>query len=154
MPIHVLQLGPYPPPEGGVTRNMIAIRNELLAQGNRCSIIATSKSNRVEDEPDVYHPGSALEMLRLLAIFDYDGTHLQNGADVTILVRLRAFVCSVVGRKTSVLTLHSGAYPLADAAIHASSASIRGRIFRLFSHMSAVNEPIAKVFHRYGLTDG
>ena len=40
MAMHVLQLGPYPPPEGGISRNMLAIRDELLKRGDRCTIIA------------------------------------------------------------------------------------------------------------------
>src|SRR5688572_23727737 len=114
MAIHVLQLGPYPPPEGGVTRNMIAIRNELQAQGNRCSIIVTSQSSRVENQKDVYHPGSILEMLRLLWSLDYDVLHLHMGGDVTKRLLALAFVCSLFGRKRSILTLHSGAYPMTD----------------------------------------
>jgi len=149
---HVLQLGPYPPPEGGVTRNMVAIRDEMLAQGNRCSIIATSQSSRIGDEPDVYHPQSAFKLIKLLMSLDYDILHMHIGGDITKRLLSLAFACSLFGRKRSILTLHSGAYPLTDAAKHASSKSVRGRIFRLFSHIIAVNEPIANVFYRYGLT--
>jgi glycosyltransferase involved in cell wall biosynthesis len=151
MALHVLQLGPYPPPEGGITRNMLAIRRTLLEQGNRCSIIATSKSTRVEDEPYVYHPGSVMDLVKLLATIDYDVLHLHIGGKVSKRVVGLALLCALFGSKKSILTLHSGAYPLTDEAKHASRMSIRGRIFQRFSHIIAVNEPIADVFRRYGL---
>lgn len=152
MPLHVLQLGPYPPPEGGITRNMLAIRQKLLEQGNRCSIIATSKSTRVEDEPYVYHPGSMLELIKLLATIDYDVLHLHIGGKVCKRVLGLTLICALFGSRKSILTLHSGSYPQTEEAKHASRTSIRGRIFKRFSHIIAVNEPIADVFRRYGLS--
>ena len=110
MPLHVLQLGPVPPPEGGISRNMLAIREELRAAGHRCSIIATSKSTAESNEPDVYHPRSKTALIGLLRKLDYDVLHLHIGGEVTKRVLALAFACTIFGGKRTVLTLHSGGY--------------------------------------------
>ncbi len=152
MPLHILQLGPYPPPEGGISRNMLAIRDDLLARGHSCSIIATSKSSRLSKKADVYHPRSTIALLRLLSSLKHDVLHLHIGGDVNMRVLALAAACSFYGRDKSVLTLHSGEYPLTEEARTASPNSIRGRIFRRFSRIIAVNEAIADVFRRSGVS--
>src|SRR5438445_1769943 len=116
MPLHVLQLGPYPPPEGGISRNMLSIRDELLGNGHRCSIIATSRSSSVIDEPDVYQPGSPMALIRLLRKLQFDVLHLHIGGDVTTRVLMLALICSIFGRGRSVLTVHSGGFATGDEA--------------------------------------
>ena len=150
--LHILQLGPYPPPEGGISRNMLAIRDEIRARGHKCSIIATSKSSRIENEPDVYHPGSAFALIKLLTTLKFDVLHLHIGGDVSLRVLTLAFAASAFGRNKSVLTLHSGEYPQTREGLMARPGSIRGLIFRRFSRIVAVNEPIADVFRCYGVT--
>ena len=152
MPLHVLQLGPYPPPEGGISRNMLVIRDELLAQGHRCSIIATSRSSTVIDEPNVYHPRSPLALIALLRKLKFDVLHLHIGGDVTTRVLGLAFACSIFGRGGSVLTLHSGGFAVSADAETARQASLAGRVFRLFSRVIAVNAKLADVFKRFGAT--
>ena len=151
MVMHVLQLGPYPPPEGGISRNMLAIREELLAAGHQCSIIATSQTSDPVDEPGVYHPRSPVALLRLLARLEFDILHLHIGGKVTARVLSLAFACTFFAKGKSVLTLHSGAYPMSEAAQNASPTSIRGFILRRFRRLIAVNEQIADVFRRYGV---
>ena len=151
MALHILQLGPYPPPEGGISRNMLAIRAETQARGNECSIIATSKSSRVVSETGVYHPRSAFALIKLLASIKFDVLHLHIGGDVRARVLVLACAAAILGRKKSVLTLHSGGYPLTGAARGATPLSIRGFIFKRFSRIIAVSEAIADVFRRYGV---
>lgn len=153
MPLHVLQLGPYPPPEGGISRNMLAIRDELIASGHRCSIIATTKSNRTDDEPNVYHPRSAFEFFKLLKTIKFDALHLHIGGDVRGRVMMLAAAAAAFGGKRSVLTLHSGAFPQTKEGLNAKSRSVRGFIFRRFVLIIAVNEAIANVFRRYGVSE-
>ena len=148
---HVLQLGPYPPPEGGISRNMLAIRYGLLAAGHRCSIIATSRSSRITHEPDVYHPRSPFALLRLLKSLKFDVLHLHIGGDVTPRVLALAFVCSVFGRSRCILTLHSGGFAVSDEANDAQSLSLSGIVFRRFSRIIAVNEKLADIFQRFGV---
>ncbi|MEO6655398.1 MAG: glycosyltransferase family 4 protein [Pyrinomonadaceae bacterium] len=152
MALHTLQLGPYPPPEGGISRNMLAIREQLLARGHMCSIIATSKSSRVVAEPGVYHPHSAFELIQLLVTIKFDVLHLHIGGDISPRVLALACITAIFGRNKSVLTLHSGGYPLTGAAMNASPRSIRGFIFKRFSRIIAVSGQIADVFRRYGVS--
>ena len=149
--MYVLQLGPYPPPEGGISRNMLAIRDELLRRGDKCTIIATSQCTNPVDEPNVYHPRSAVALLRLLSKLKFDILHLHIGGEVTARVLALAFACTFFAKGKSVLTLHSGAYPQSEEARNASPSSIRGTILRRFRRLIAVNEPIADVFRRYGI---
>ena len=150
MPLHIVQLGPYPPPEGGISRNMLAIRDEALKRRHRCSIIATAQSGNAGGGPNVHHPRSALALIRLLALLKYDVLHLHVGGDVTARVLALASACAFFGRQKNVLSLHSGAYPLTDEAKNASQNSVRGLIFRRFARLIAVNDAIADVFRRYG----
>ncbi len=153
MPLRILQLGPYPPPEGGITHNILAVRDEVRLRGHQCSIIATSRSGEVKREPDVFHPRSAPALVRLLATLEYDILHLHIGGDVTKRVLTLAAACSTFARNKNVLTLHSGGYPETFEAKNASVRSIRGSIFRGFSQLIAVNDAIADVFRRSGVSD-
>ncbi|HEY2846683.1 MAG TPA: glycosyltransferase family 4 protein, partial [Pyrinomonadaceae bacterium] len=153
MSIHVLQLGPYPPPEGGITRNMLAIRERLLMRGDRCSIVATSKSSRIVDEPNVYHPRSATELISLIRKIDHDILHLHVGGDITRRV-LSLMLASATFGARPVLSFHSGGYPKTSEAIRAKANSARGRIFRQFSRIIAVNDELADMFVRYGVPTG
>lgn len=153
MPLHILQLGPYPPPEGGITRNIIAIRDMLRERGHRCSIVATSRSARVDDEPDVHHPRSALALIRALRSLEYDILHLHIGGDVTRRVLALAFACTLLARGKCLLTLHSGGYPTSKEATAASPGSTRGRVFQRFDKVIGVSNDLADVFRAYGVSD-
>lgn len=153
MAMHVLQLGPYPPPVGGVSRNMLAIRDELVRAGHRCSIIATTKNAETKVETDVFHPGSALGLIKQIRAMEFDVLHLHVGGDLNLRVFGLALACSVFGGKKTVLTVHSGAYPQSKAAMSAKPSSFEGMVFRRSSRLIAVNEPIADVFRRYGVAD-
>ncbi len=151
MALHILQLGPYPPPEGGISRNMLAIRNELLERGDKCSIIATSRSSRVVSEADVYHPRSGLGLIKLLASMRFDVLHLHIGGDVDTRVLLLISTAAVFGRGKCIMTLHSGAYPLTEHGVSSKPGSIRSLIFRRFDRIIAINEQLADVFRRCGV---
>src|ERR1041384_8129617 len=110
----ILQLGPYPPPHGGVSRNMTAIREELLVSGHGCSIIATSRSTRIESDPDVYHPNTALGLIKLLATLDFDVLHIHIGGDIPPRVQALMLCCALFAGGKSVVTLHSGGYVVSE----------------------------------------
>jgi glycogen(starch) synthase len=150
MPMHILQLGPYPPPEGGITRNMLAIRERLVARGDRCSIIVTSRSTHIREEADVYHTRSAIELITLLRKIDHDILHLHVGGDVTRRV-LSLMIAAATFGKRPVLSFHSGGYPKTAEAQKARPTSARGKIFRRFDRIVAVNGELADVFRRYGV---
>lgn len=149
--MRVLQLGPYPPPHGGVSRNMTAIRAELLSSGHQCSIIATSRSTRIVEEPGVSHPRTPFQLLKSLATLKYDVLHLHIGGEIPARVLALMLFCGVFGRGRSVLTLHSGGYPFSKEGMAASGNSVRGFIFRRFSRVIGVNRSMAEMFERYGV---
>lgn len=148
--MHVLQLGPVPPPEGGINRNMLAIRDELLTQGHRSSIIATSRSTKIKSEPDIYHPGSASALVRLLFTISYDVLHLHVGGAITARLLALIFVCSFFRRGKNILSFHSGGYTETAEGKAAKQTSLRGFIFRRFARVVVVNPLLADVFERYG----
>ena len=149
--MHVLQLGPYPPPEGGIHRNMLAVRDELLANGHQCSIIATAKSSVIVSEKDVYHPRSVPALIKLLSKLNYDILHVHVGGDLTVRILGFLGVCGIFGRKKSVLTLHSGGFAISDEAKNAKPFSTLGIVFRLFTRIICVNKLLADVFERFGV---
>lgn len=150
MSTHVLQLGPYPPPEGGITRNVVSIRERLIERGDRCTIIATSKSGRIDDEPNVHHPRSATDLLSLIRKIDHDILHLHVGGDITRRL-LSLMVAAATLGKRPILSFHSGGYPKTANAQKAKPNSARGHIFRRFSRIIAINEELARMFGRYGV---
>jgi glycogen synthase len=153
MALHILQLGPYPPPEGGVSRNMLAIREELERAGDKCSIVATSKSVHPKEEANVFHPRTPFELLKLVRSIDFDVLHLHVGGDLNPRVLALAFAAGTIAGRKSVLTVHSGAFPLTPEAKMAKPTSARGTIFRKFGAVIAINDDLADVFKRFGVPE-
>ena len=149
--MHVLQLGPYPPPEGGINRNLMAIRDELLKNGHRCSVIAISKSSAIVPADDVYHPTSPFHIIKLLLTMPYDVLHLHVGGVISTRLLGLILICGILGHGRNILSFHSGGYTETPAGKRARKFSVRGFIFRRFSHIIAVNSRLAEVFERYGI---
>lgn len=146
----VLQLGPYPPPHGGVQTNLVAIRRYLQQRGHQCAVINLTRHRRA-DADGVYYPQSALEVLRLLARLRYDVVHYHLGGQVTLrLLGLCLACCAMPGRR-AVLTFHSGGYPLSAAGQRARPLSLGGFVFRRFDRIIAVNQAIREMFRRFGV---
>ncbi len=152
MPIHVLQLGPVPPPEGGVSRNMLAIRERLIEKGHTCTIIATSKSQAVEKAGFLF-PRSAPALIQAIRSVDFDVLHLHVGGDLTPKVFALAATAVGLAGKKSVLTVHSGAFPSSREGQNAKAVSLRGSIFRQFGRLVAINNDLAATFERFGVTE-
>src|SRR6185437_14834553 len=81
-PMKVVQLGPYPPPHGGVQTNLVAIRNLLRSAGHECLAINLTRHRR-EEADGVYYPHSAAGLLNLLWRLKADILHLHLGGDLT-----------------------------------------------------------------------
>jgi glycosyltransferase involved in cell wall biosynthesis len=146
----VVQLGPYPPPHGGVQSNLVAIREYLQANGHECDAINLTRFRR-ENGGGVYYPSSAQELAGLLWRLPADILHLHFGGDLTRrLLGLAAFCTMLPGRRT-VLTFHSGGYPSSPAGRSASPGTLRGRIFQRLDGAIAVNTEIAELFRRFGV---
>lgn len=148
--MRVLQLGPYPPPEGGISRNMLAIRDELLKNGHECSIIATAKSSRITSEPDVFHPRAPQELVKLLKEIKYDVLHLHIGGGVSPRVLGLMAACAFFGRGRSVLTFHSGGYAV-EKHKTANRLSRDAAFFRAFREIIAVNPLMIEMFEKFGV---
>lgn len=149
--MHVLQLGPYPPPEGGVSRNMLAIHDELTARGHICSIIATTRGIPEPPANNVLRPTTLIEFLRLLRSINCDVLHLHVGGEVSSRVIGLMLACTTAGKGKKVLSVHSGAFPLSRAALRAKPWSFRSLIFRRFDRIIVPNAAIESVFISYGI---
>jgi glycosyltransferase involved in cell wall biosynthesis len=130
---------------------MLAIRAELLAAGHHCSIVATSKSSQVVPEPDVYHPGGALALLKLLYTLKFDVLHIHVGGGISPRLLALIFFCTLSARGRCVMTLHSGGYPLSTEGKNARPNSTRGFIFRRLERIVCVNQMMVEMFERYGV---
>jgi glycosyltransferase involved in cell wall biosynthesis len=148
---HILQLGPVPPPEGGISRNILAIREEVRRRGYRCSIIATSRSSDPKFEEDVHHPRSAAEFARLLAGGRYDLIHVHIGGNVTNRTLAVASAATIFTGRRSVFTLHSGGFPSTPTGQNAKPMSLPGLAFRRFGAVISINDQLDDVFKRYGV---
>ncbi|HEX8852955.1 MAG TPA: glycosyltransferase family 4 protein [Pyrinomonadaceae bacterium] len=146
----VLQLGPYPPPHGGVQTNLVAIRRYLHARGHDCEVINLTRHRRA-DSDGVYYPRSAVEVFRLLARLRYDIAHYHLGGNVTTRLLGLCLACSMMPGRRAVLTFHSGGYPLSPEGRTAHPHTLRGFVFRRFDKIIAVNQSIVEMFLRFGV---
>jgi len=148
--MRVLQLGPYPPPHGGVQTNLVAIRRFLLEQGVPCEAINLTRFRR-PDQDGVYYPKNALELTWLLVRLPYDILHLHIGGNLSArLLGLSLLCCWLPGRR-AVLTFHSGGYPSSPQGRAMHRGSWRGFVLRQFDAVIAVNQEIAGFFEKCGV---
>src|SRR6478672_10029232 len=108
--MRVLQLGPYPPPHGGVQTNLVAIRSYLLREGHSCSVINLTRHRR-PDADEVYYPKNAKELVQLLVHLRYDVLHLHLGGNLTRRLLSLGLVCCCMPGVKAVMTFHSGGFP-------------------------------------------
>src|SRR5262245_28017371 len=148
--MRVLQLGPYPPPHGGVQTNLVAIRRFLLSRGIPCAVINLTRHRR-EDGDEIYYPKTPLEVLRLLIRLRYDIIHLHFGGNLSPRLMILALACCLLPRSKTVLTFHSGGYPLSKAGKSATPLTLRGFVLRRFDRVIGVNRELEKLFLRFGV---
>jgi glycogen synthase len=149
--MRVLQLGPYPPPHGGVQSNLVGIRSYLRKRNIPCSVINITRHRKL-DADDVYYPKSAGELVRLLWRLEYDILHLHLGGMLTNRLLALGAVCSATKSKT-VLTFHSGGYPSSPEGKTAKPFSWRGFVLRRFDRLIGVNPEIINFFQRLGVPE-
>lgn len=128
---------------------MLAIRDELLKNGHRCSIIATAKSSQPVTEPDVYHPRTPAALVQLLKTLDYNVLHVHVGGRINLRILAFLKVCAFFGRGKSVLTLHSGGYAVERIGT-ANRFSFDGFVFRLFRRIVVVNPLMFELLEKFG----
>jgi glycogen synthase len=150
--MHVLQLGPFPPPEGGVSQNLMAIRAELQRAGHECSVIVTSRSAGVEPEANVFHPNGAFELVRLVNKLKFDVLHLHIGGKIPLRVLGLIAFCGIRAVGRSVLTLHSGGYVTENVG-SSKLITLTGAIFRKYRKIICVNSSMRGMFREYGVPE-
>src|SRR5882724_701503 len=148
----VVQLGPYPPPHGGVQTNLVAIRDLLRKTGHECMAVNLTRHRR-EDADGVFYPKSAADLMRLLWRLKADILHLHFGGDLTPRLLGLAFWCTLLPGRRTVLTFHSGGYPGSPAGQTARPATLRGFVLRKLDGVIAVNGEIAAMFGKFGVPD-
>ena len=149
--MRVLQLGPYPPPHGGVQSNLVAIRSFLRKHNIPCAVINITR-HRKPDADEVYYPKSAAALIGLLMRLDYDVIHLHVGGMLSRRVLSLAFVCTLMPGRKSVLTFHSGGYPASNEGKSTKKNSFAGFVLRRFHGLVGVNQEIIGFFQRLGVT--
>jgi glycogen(starch) synthase len=148
--MRVLQLGPYPPPHGGVQSNLVAIRAFLLQQGMACSVINITRHRNAAGD-NVYYPRTAAGLLRLLLQLDYDIIHLHVGGMLSTRLIGLGLVCTLLPGKKSVMTFHSGGYPSTPEGKSIGPSSLAGFVLRRFDGLIGVNPEIINFFERLGV---
>lgn len=147
--MHVLQLGPYPPPHGGVQSNIVAIRRHLLSRGARASTINLTRFHQADGD-DVHYPRGAVALLWLLLRLRCDVIHLHIGGNLTTRLLALGVLCTWKPRANTVLTFHSGGFPSSSLGRAMRRGGIAGRVLRRFDRLIAVNQEIADFFVRLG----
>lgn len=150
--MRVLQLGPYPPPHGGVQSNLVAIRRYLLNHNIPCAVINITRHHKAEAD-EIYYPGSAFELVVLLRRLKYDILHLHLGGVLSRRLLGLSFVCSLQRECKTVMTFHSGGYPSTPEARKTGPNSFAGFVLRRFDGLIAVNPEILAFFHQLGMPE-
>ncbi len=148
--MRVLQLGPYPPPHGGVQTNLVAIHRALRARGDDARV-ANITSTRRPSENGVDYPRNAAELFYLLVRRRYDIVHVHLGGDLSGRLLALCFLCTLLPGARTVVTFHSGGYASSPAGRSAERRDPRGIVFRRFDRIVAVNAEIVSFFERLGV---
>ena len=147
----VLQLGPFPPPHGGVQSNIVAIRNYLLKSGWPSGVLNLTR-HKQPNRDELYFPQSGLETARLILRLPYELLHLHVGGTYRArMMALSLYICWLPGRKT-VLTFHSGGFPSSPEGQAARKWSVLGFVFRQFDHVIVVNSQLTAMLAKYGVS--
>lgn len=148
--MRVLQLGPYPPPHGGVQANLVAIRNYLRTRQIPCAVINLTR-HRGAETGDVYYPAHAWQVAWLLLRLPCDVVHLHLGGTITPRLLALCLFCCLLPHKKSVLTLHSGGYTSSREGRRGHRWTLHSFVFRRFDRIILVNRQMAELFREFGL---
>ena len=150
--MRVLQLGPFPPPNGGVQTNLKAIHDLLGERGHDAAVIAITRTSQTEGVPNVYKPSTVFELLKLLLTLRVDIVHFHVGGDLNFRLATLMLVCGLLPNRKSVVTFHSGGYA-AEAVHFAKTFSWRGFAFRSLDFVIGVNAQMLEMFGRFGVKE-
>src|SRR6185295_3981364 len=148
--MRVLQVGPFPPPYGGVERNLVAIRTFLRNRRIPCGVNNITR-HRPTGVEDVYQPAHPLDVMRLLATQPADVIHIHFGGMITTRLLCLYLFCSLLPGRRTVLTFHSGGYPTTPEGRAMNTRSFAAFVFWRLDRIIAVNTEIEAFFHRLGV---
>ncbi len=148
----VIQLGPYPPPYGGVQTNLVAIRDRLRADRHQAAVIHLTRHRRANSD-EVFYPRTALETARLLWREPADILHLHIGGALTARLLGLCLFCSLLPGRKTVLTFHSGGFPSSPQGRGVKRAGFTAFVLRRLGAAIAVNEEIASFLRRCGVRE-
>ena len=146
----IVQLGPFPPPNGGVATNVVAIHRALLARDFDAHVVNITGTRRPSTDRVLY-PGGAVDLVKLLLRMRPDVLHIHVGGRLTARLMALCLVCTMVPRARKVLTVHSGGYAQATADRPTRRLSAAGFIFRRFDRVVVVNEQMRRLFEGFGV---
>src|ERR1700730_16149952 len=146
----VLQLGPYPPPNGGVQTHIVALREMLRERQIPCAVVNLTRTRRPASD-DVFYPSSGMQVLWLLVRRHYDIVHLHIGGRIWPRQIALGLVCFMLPGRKSVFTFHSGGYPSSAEGVATTRHNLKAWVFRRFDRIIAVNAEIAAFFERLGV---
>lgn len=150
--MRIVQLGPMPPPHGGVATNMLAIHEALTSCGHRSTIVDVTNRKGRQVAANVLKPRSAFGLVKMLARLDCDIVHFHIGGDFSLKLAFLTLFCGLLPKKKSVVTFHSGGYAR-DAVNTATPRSLRGAAFRSVDMLIGVNEQMIKMFRSFGVDE-
>lgn len=148
--MRIVQLGPVPPPHGGVSTNMTSIHEKLTGMGHDSRMIDVTKKSDRASSPEVLKPRSAIGLGRLLFSIDCDLVHYHIGGRFSTKLALLTLFCGLLPGKRSVVTFHSGGFAESSAG-KAKPFSLRGLAFRSVDHLVGVNDRMIEMFRSYGV---
>src|SRR5690606_20939237 len=148
--LHVVELGPIPPPEGGVSRQIVAIKDRLTDRGIKCTLVATTRSDPDHRSADNVYPESPLALVSILRESDADIFHLHLGGEITLRVLALALAVAKTAR-CSILTMHSGGFPKAIAGSSIFRRKFAASILKKFDRVIAVSGDIADALRELGV---
>lgn len=146
----ILQLGPYPPPYGGVQTHIVALVDFLRQRGIACDVVNLTRFKRAS-ENGIYYPPHALGVARHLLSHRYDIIHLHIGGRIWPQQLALGLACAVLPDTQLVFTFHSGGYPSSPEGRSAHSRTLRAFVLRRFDALIAVNQEIAQFFRTLGV---
>ena len=146
----VLQLGPYPPPHGGVQTHVVALVDFLRQRGISCDVVNLTRFRR-RSENGIYYPSNAFAVAWHLVSHRYDIIHLHIGGRIWPQQLALALACFGLPDTRTVFTFHSGGYPSSPEGRSAHARTLRAFVLRRFDRLIAVNEEIAQFFRTLGV---
>lgn len=150
--MRIVQLGPMPPPHGGVSTNMMAIHHMLTRLGHSSRIIDVTNRGAGSEAVHVLKPRTAVTLVKMLLQLECDIVHYHIGGNFTSRLSLLTLFCGMLPAKRSVVTFHSGGYARENALL-AKPRSLRGLAFRSIDLVIGVNEQMREMFRAYGVAE-